>query len=90
LYGDQGGNWDARGDVGRTSVELLAKVHRPHAASAESGAYGRGWSGLGCGDEETLWTGDGVRLELYRRKEGRTTKCGLAGFDIAGGEMGRT
>ena len=88
LYGDQGGDWGSGGDVGRSSVELLAKVHRPHAASAESGANGRGWSGLACGDEETLLTGDGVGLKLYRRKEGRTTKCGLAGFDIGGGREG--
>jgi hypothetical protein len=57
---DHGGNWDTRGDVGCTSVELFAKVHRPHAASAESWANRRRWSGLSGSDEETLLMGMGL------------------------------
>lgn len=67
LNGDQGGNWDSRGDIGCTSVELFAKVHRPHAAGAESGAHGGCGCGLCCCDDKTLLTGE---KKSYRRKRG--------------------
>jgi hypothetical protein len=60
---DHGGNWDSRGDMGCTSVELFAEVHRPHAAGAESGTNRGRWSGLACCDEETLFTGTGVSMK---------------------------
>lgn len=65
---DHGGNWDTRGNMGCTSVELFAEVHRPHAAGAESGTNRGRWSGLACCDEETLFTGVGVSMKWYRRK----------------------
>ena len=55
LDGDHCRNWYSWGNVGRTSVELFAKVHRLDTTSTESRSDGWCRGGLSRCYEETLW-----------------------------------
>lgn len=70
LYGNESRGWDTRLKVGRSCVELFAKVHRLHTTGSESGTHRRRWGSLARSDENALTANIGIRersLEAWDR-----------------------